>query len=181
MAKYAGVGASPSLGPSSAVQPPPPTSSVSNPESQTHSVAETPAAMSEVDVKHYIDMPSQYMRLILALTNLYKYIYIDKREAASMSPNPEDFALAKDDEEDARITVQVVQGDAEQVFAADYDPSQDRREDEQRRVRVANEMPMEVVEEEEEEADIDDMFAVATGEKKVTKIKKVVVRVVITF
>jgi serine/threonine-protein kinase PRP4 len=98
-----------------------------------------------------------------------------------MSPNPEDFALAKDDEEDARIKVQTVQGDAEQVFAADYDPSLDRREDEQRRVRVANEMPMEVVEEEEEEPDIDDMFAVATGEKKkVTKVKKVIVRVILT-
>jgi serine/threonine-protein kinase PRP4 len=94
-----------------------------------------------------------------------------------MSPDPQDFALAKDEGDDAQTEVQAAQGDAEQVFAADYDPSLDRREDEQRRVRVANEtLPKELVEEEEEEeAEIDDMFAVAMGEKKVTKVKKVVV------
>ena len=110
--------------------------------------------------------------------------HIGRREAASMSPDPEDFALAKDHGEDEQIKEQAVQGDAEQVFAADYDPSLDRREDEQRRVRVANEtLPIEVVgEEEEEEVEIDDMFAVAMGEgKKVAKVKKVVVSVACNF
>src|ERR1700726_2364562 len=77
--------------------------------------------------------------------------------------------------------VQVDNGDAEQVFAADYDPSQDRREDEQRRVRIANGEVLPdaietIKEEEEDEEDIDDMFAVAMGEqKKVRKIRKVTV------
>jgi serine/threonine-protein kinase PRP4 len=80
--------------------------------------------------------------------------------------------------------VQVDNGDAEQVFAADYDPSQDRREDEQRRVRVANGevLPDVIEDEEEDEEDIDDMFAVAMGEqKKVRKIRKVTVSIVLQF
>ena len=181
MAKYAGLDASLSPGPSSAVQPPPPTSSVSNPQSQTHSVAETPTIMSEVDIKPDHEIPSRYMRLVFNGGNLT--VHVGRREAASMSPDPEDFALAKDHGEDEQIKEQAVQGDAEQVFAADYDPSLDRREDEQRRVRVANEtLPIEVVEEEEEEAEIDDMFAVAMGEgKKVTKVKKTIVSVACNF
>ena len=68
------------------------------------------------------------------------------------------------------------------MSAADYDPSLDRREDEQRRVRGAHEEPnqdVEMIEEEEEEEeddDVDDMFAVSVVEKKrVKKVKKVVV------
>ncbi|KAI0062142.1 kinase-like protein [Artomyces pyxidatus] len=65
------------------------------------------------------------------------------------------------------------------MSAADYDPSLDRREDEERRVRGAKGEPDEdiemIVEEEEEEDDVDDMFAVAMGApKKVKKVKKVV-------
>jgi serine/threonine-protein kinase PRP4 len=62
MAKYADLGANPDPEPSSAVQPPPPTTCLSNPESQSHSVAETPAIMSEVNVKTHRDVPSEYMR-----------------------------------------------------------------------------------------------------------------------
>jgi len=89
--------------------------------------------------------------------------------------------LAKDDEsEDAQAKVQAQNGGAEQVSAADYDPSLDRREDEQRRVRGGNDMSIadvaETVEEEEEEEDVDDMFALAMGErKKVSKVKKITV------
>lgn len=69
------------------------------------------------------------------------------------------------------------------MLAADYDPSLDRREDEQKRIRdVAPTMnepqpdEVEEVEEEvEEEEELDDMFAVAMGEKKPKKVKKVLV------
>lgn len=62
------------------------------------------------------------------------------------------------------------------MSAADYDPNQDRREDEGKRIHddhIADDVEM-IVEEEEE--DLDDMFAVATTEKKIKKIKRVLVR-----
>lgn len=130
--------------------------------------------------------------------------------SASASPTPHDFELAKaGDEESAQVEVQaqatVVNGHADgtqQVSAADYDPSLDRREDEERRVRGTThahpngngngvqakqdtteihdvEMIEEEEEAEEEEDDLDDMFAIASGEKKKAKKmkkKKVVVR-----
>ncbi len=71
-------------------------------------------------------------------------------------------------------------GDRDQISAADYDPSLDRLEDEQKRVRVTvvePEMDIEMIEEEvEEDDDVDDMFAVASDIKKVRKVKKVMVR-----
>ncbi|KAI0045783.1 kinase-like protein, partial [Auriscalpium vulgare] len=64
-----------------------------------------------------------------------------------------------------------------QISAADYDPSLDRREDEERRVRGVKAEPdpdiVMIEEEEEEEEDVDDMFAVTTSTKKVKKVKKV--------
>ena len=68
------------------------------------------------------------------------------------------------------------------MSAADYDPSLDRREDEQRRVRGAKEelsQDVEMIEEDEDDMDdVDDMFAVfATDKKKkVKKVKKIIVR-----
>jgi hypothetical protein len=99
------------------------------------------------------------------------FVIPGKPESLSPSPTQAAFALTKEgDEEDAQVKVQAENAGAEQVSAADYDPSLDRREDEQKRVREP--MPeVEVIEEEEEEDDVDDMFAVATGEKK--KVKKV--------
>lgn len=106
-------------------------------------------------------------------------LYLGKRESASASPTPEDFALAKgNEEEDAQVKVQAENSGAEQVSAADYDPSLDRREDEQRRVRVVkDEHITDVIDEEEvlEEDDVDDMFAMVTGDRKVKKVKKIVV------
>jgi len=61
----------------------------------------------------------------------------------------------------------------EQISAADYDPSLDRREDEQKRFvmdRTVSEEG-EVLVEEEEEDDVDDMFSISTTKKK--KVKKV--------
>lgn len=69
-------------------------------------------------------------------------------------------------------------GAPDQISAADYDPSLDRREDEQRRVLKDEPMNIETIEEEEdeeEEDDVDDMFAAAITEKKRKKVKKVVV------
>lgn len=98
----------------------------------------------------------------------------------SASPTPPDFALAKnDEEEDAQAKVHAENG--EQVSAADYDPSLDRREDEQKRVIVVE--PEMIEEEEEEEDDVDDMFAVATNDpkKKVKKVKRVSVSLSFSF
>lgn len=110
--------------------------------------------------------------------------------AASSSPAPDDFALAKDGDTngDAQMTDANAQG--EHVLAADYDPSHDRREDEHKRFGVPHpQQAAEVVESEEfeeveevEEDDIDDMFAVDKPEKKVKKVRrKVTVRSSYTF
>ena len=71
-------------------------------------------------------------------------------------------------------------GTEEQISAADYDPSHDRREDEEKRLRAVvakdgEHHEAEVIEVEEEEEDVDDMFALDVTEKKPKKIKKVVV------
>ena len=93
----------------------------------------------------------------------------------SVSPTSAAFELAKDDEqEDAQVKVQAQNGNAHQISAADYDPSLDRREDEQRRVYKDEPMDVETIEEEEED-DVDDMFAVSSTAKKKIKVKKVVV------
>jgi len=64
------------------------------------------------------------------------------------------------------------------VFAADYDPNQDRREDEGKRIHDVDDLAGDDVEMiEEEEDDLDDMFAVVTTEKKkAKKVNRVLVR-----
>lgn len=110
----------------------------------------------------------------------------DQRGSQSASPAPDVFELAKGGEEEgAQAEAQEQakrEGAREQVSAADYDPSLDRREDEQRRVRGAHEdltQDVEMIEEEEEyddDDDVDDMFAVSVvDKKKVKRVKKVVV------
>ncbi|KIJ12576.1 hypothetical protein PAXINDRAFT_82735 [Paxillus involutus ATCC 200175] len=107
----------------------------------------------------------------------------DKRDSASPAPEPGVFELAKDkDEGNARTEAQAQDGTGEQISAADYDPSLDRREDAHKRVYKAERNAVDlddteevVEEEEEEEEDVDDMFAISTPEKKkkVKKVKKV--------
>ena len=110
----------------------------------------------------------------------------DQRGSQSASPTPDVFELAKGGEEEgAQAEAQEQakrEGAREQMSAADYDPSLDRREDEQRRVRGAHEelsQDVEMIEDEEEEDeddDVDDMFAVSVEDKKkVKKVKRVVV------
>ncbi|EGN96450.1 hypothetical protein SERLA73DRAFT_186186 [Serpula lacrymans var. lacrymans S7.3] len=150
--------ASPTPGPSSAVQPPKPVTSISNTISQTHSVSDIPGVSGINSVKSKDGLSF-------------------KRDSASASPTPAAFELAKDgEEEDVRAKVQAQDGTAEQISAADYDPSLDRREDEQRRVLKDEPIAVdaEIIEEdEEEEDDVDDMFAVAATDKKEKKTKKV--------
>lgn len=98
----------------------------------------------------------------------------------SASPEPNEFTLAKDGGEQTHDTTQAQNEGGEQVSAADYDPNQDRREDEGKRIHdndhPGDEVEM-IIEEEEEEEDLDDMFAVATTDKKkIKKIKRVLVR-----
>ena len=91
---------------------------------------------------------------------------------ASVSPTSCDFALAKDSEQEGQSRPENAGG--EQVSAADYDPSLDRREDEYKRLgdKVTN---VETIDEEvEEEEDVEDMFAVANS-NKVKKVKKIIV------
>ncbi|KAF9528269.1 kinase-like domain-containing protein [Crepidotus variabilis] len=111
------------------------------------------------------------------ITFLVSFTPIGRQNSASVSPTPQDFALAKD--EDNR-TSQVEQIGTLQVSAADYDPSLDRREDEERRFGVdvgdakISENPTEIEEaSEEDEEDVDDMFAIASSEKRAKKVKKV--------
>jgi serine/threonine-protein kinase PRP4 len=95
------------------------------------------------------------------------------------------FELAKGGEEEgAQAEAQEQakrEGAPEQISAADYDPSLDRREDEQRRVRGTKELLNQDVEmiEEEEEEDVDDMFAVPVTDKKTKKVKRVTVSLVV--
>jgi serine/threonine-protein kinase PRP4 len=101
------------------------------------------------------------------------------------------FELAKGGEEEGAQAEAQEQakrdGVREQISAADYDPSLDRREDEQRRVRGTKEVSnqdVEMIEEEEEDDDddVDDMFAVSVADKKKTKkVKKVMVSLVVLF
>ncbi|KAF9268367.1 kinase-like protein [Marasmius fiardii PR-910] len=105
----------------------------------------------------------------------------------SLSPTPSlghDFTLAKDDEDKSsemkRQVEETSKTDHDQVSAADYDPSLDRREDEHKRVKAPVKVEpeieeIEVEEEEEDEDDLDDMFAVTTSLKKpkARKVKKV--------
>lgn len=94
----------------------------------------------------------------------------------SVSPTPADFSLGKIEQDEAQAQNFAEGQGGDQISAADYDPSLDRREDEQRRVHAPVVVSDDDEEEYEEEEDIDDMFAVATSErKKVRKVKKVAV------
>lgn len=112
----------------------------------------------------------------------------DRRGSQSASSASDMFELAKGGEEEgAQAEAQEQakrEGAPEQISAADYDPSLDRREDEQRRVRGTKELlnqDVEMIEEEEEEEeeDVDDMFAVSVTDKKTKKAKKVMVSLVV--
>ncbi|KAF5348360.1 hypothetical protein D9758_010909 [Tetrapyrgos nigripes] len=93
------------------------------------------------------------------------------------------FDLAKDgDEKSSQLNHQQENVTGEQISAADYDPSLDRREDEQKRINAPikpePEEVEEIEEEEEEDDDLDDMFAVSAvsaapkNSKKIRKVKK---------
>ncbi|KAL5490604.1 PRP4_1 [Sanghuangporus weigelae] len=90
------------------------------------------------------------------------------------------FALAKANEQ-SDAPAQPADEAGEQILAADYDPSLDRREDEEKRIRAVaakdvghQDVDMLEVEEEEEEDDVDDMFSLDAVEKEKTKtVKKV--------
>lgn len=185
MAKYAGISsatasqaASPSPGPSSAVEPPPAVSSVSDNVSQPHSAVEIPTTLV-AELKIQNGNASELFRNSIFRGHLLIFPLLGKRESVSTSPTPAGFSLAKESELEADAKTQEQGGDRDQISAADYDPSLDRREDEQRRVRVGVDEPkadLVIIEEEvEEDEDVDDMFAVATTAKKVRKVTKVVV------
>jgi serine/threonine-protein kinase PRP4 len=180
MAKYAGLSsintsqnASPSPGPSSAALPPPALSTYSDQISQPQSAHATPE-LAELHIA-----PSGFLNLGLAVVSDEGQQV--KRDSLSASPTPGNFELLKDGEqEDVQLKVVADSNGNEQISAADYDPSLDRREDEKKRVyggQDGRDDDIEMIEEEDvEEEDVDDMFAALTSEKKVKRITKVVVR-----
>lgn len=184
LAKYAASGEptpTPSGATSSAAQPTPPAPSMANvgePSQPTTSVARpgatsgagTPAMVrvnSLAGWRHALGKEAEALMAVCA----------GFRDSISASPAPEGFALAKDsDEGGAQVTTA---GASAEQSAADYDPSMDRREDEQKRVRgedLAITVDVEEVEEEDDVDDVEDMFALAMGERKVRKVKKAGVR-----
>ena len=179
MVKYTGItsvgvqSVSPSPGPSSAVQPPPPFSSISDLQSQLHSSAGVPGVP-----RHSAGILHQSNGIIRMLFSSHYYGlcvtgFIDKRDSASPSPETDLFELAKDEEE-AHSKAEAPDGTGIQISAADYDPSLDRREDEQKRVLKDNSLETVEEEEEDEEEEEVDMFAITATEKK-KKAKKAVV------
>lgn len=90
------------------------------------------------------------------------------------------FTLAKEDEAghvQAVVHQENAARGAMEQSAAEYDPSMDRREDEEKRVRGEEKKDVEIVGDNEEEVedddDVDDMFALETDEpKKQRKVKR---------
>ena len=161
----------PLSGTSSAVPPPPSIVPVSDNLSQLNR-EEPPTPLSTstpaFDCKHSSSSLSRDYRLYPPV----------RRESVSASPEPNEFTLAKDGDEQVQDTTQTQNEAGEQVSAADYDPNQDRREDEGKRIHDVDDLTGDDVEMtvEEEEDDLDDMFAVVTTEKKkARKIKRVTV------
>lgn len=164
----------PRSGTSSVVPPPPSNISVSDKLSQINR-AEPPSPLSPTipafDRKSP-PSPSSFQPSLISYPSA-------KRESVSTSPEPNGFTLAKDGDGQIQDTTQTPNEGGEQVSAADYDPNQDRREDEGKRIHDIDNHTDDVemiVEEEYEEDDLEDMFAVtATEKKKVKKIRRVVV------
>lgn len=103
---------------------------------------------------------------------LLSLIYLSPLGTPEETSSQGDFSLAKVTEEGP------AQDESEQISAADYDPNQDRRDEELRRVKQAEPLPSnamevdveeEVEEEVEDEDDVDDMFAAIADKPKKTK------------
>lgn len=172
MAKYAGLdsnAASPSPGPTSAVEPPHALPAVSDTVTQPTSATETPVSPWVENGEENVSQSE----LCVTARRSGTHRILGKRESMSASPTPAAFSLAKDGEEEQQVTARILDDANEQVSAADYDPNVDHREDEEKRARAVVDEPREVemIEEEEEEDEVDDMFAVLTTDKK--KVKKV--------
>lgn len=174
LAKYAGIASvstsiSPSPGPSSAVPLTPslPGSST-NPSGIPSGVSTHVQNEDASNGQGTLFLP----RFCLCISN---YTSTERRASASLSPAPKGFALAKEMEEGRS---EVDHAGAEQISAADYDPSLDRREDEKRRLG-GDPLKQDVIqvddeeddEEEDEDEDLDDMFAVVMSDKPAKKKK----------
>jgi serine/threonine-protein kinase PRP4 len=100
------------------------------------------------------------------------------RTGETATPEPAAFDLSKAADAgnaQSAVSAQAAQAGAAEQSAADYDPSMDRREDEQRRLREDAPMAVDVdaeVEEEvtdDEDDDVDDMFALLEEKPKKTR------------
>jgi len=92
---------------------------------------------------------------------------LGRYESESVSPTPGEFALAKEGESSGNQRMD--QTGVEQISAADYDPSLNRREDEQKRFVMDRTVAKEgevLVEEEDDEDDVDDMFSISKRKSK---------------
>ncbi len=180
LAKYTGVASvaatvSSGPGPSSAAQSPIPNppSSISNIPPQTIRNDSNHHSTSAPKQSTPVEITSGYVRFLLRIDDSSRFS--GRRDSTSVSPTPGDFTLAKEDE--ASRNQRMDQAGAEQVSAADYDPSLDRREDENKRLGVElkvihSDKDTDEIEEVEEADDVDDMFAISTMKKgKVKKVK----------
>jgi len=180
LAKYAGVASvaatvSSGPGPSSAADSPIPNppSSISNIPPQTFRNDSSYHSTSAPEQSTPVETTSGYVRFLLRYDVSSRFS--GRRDSTSVSPTPGGFTLAKEDE--SSRTQRMDQAGAEQVSAADYDPSLDRREDENKRLGVElkvihSDKDRDEVEEVEEADDVDDMFAISTMKKgRVKKVK----------
>jgi serine/threonine-protein kinase PRP4 len=171
LAKYTGIASvsesvSSGPGPRSAAQSPVPDSfsSVSNlvPQSQP------------IGVNGYEpSITSKSSEFCMNFDGILLTILLDQRDSASVSPTPRELVLAKESDVDGNLGVEHT---GEQFSAVDYDPSLDRREDQQKLFGVERKVETivddgEVEMEVEEEDDVDDMFAISTTKTKVKKSK----------
>jgi serine/threonine-protein kinase PRP4 len=177
LAKYAGVASvaatvSSGPGPSSAAESPIPNppSSISNIPPQTFRNDSNYHSTSAPEQSTPVETTSGYVRFLIR--NDVSSRFSGRRDSTSVSPTPGDFTLAKEDE--SSRTQRMDQAGAEQVSAADYDPSLDRREDENKRLGVELKVIYsdKDIEEVDEADDVDDMFAISTMKKgRVRKVK----------
>lgn len=98
-------------------------------------------------------------------------VLLDRLDSVGVSPTPRDFVLARNNGVEGNSGAD---NTGEQVSAVDYDPSLDRREDQQKLFGVERKVETAVDGDDEmdiEEDDVDDMFAISTTKKKVKKAK----------
>ncbi|KAH9007895.1 hypothetical protein EDB84DRAFT_1447262 [Lactarius hengduanensis] len=160
----------------------------SNPPPSVPSPEPIPSAQSELKLE-LATSPSQHHGIVVenGAVSASRDMSVgqshqQRSQSALPAPDVFELELTKGGEEEGALAGAQEQttcdGAREQVSAADYNPSLDRREDEKRQVRGAQEElnqdveMIEVEEEEDEDDDVNDMFVSVVDNKKVKKVKQ---------